>query len=68
MQVTRRVPLVQRWVRLALPWLVVSGGSGCFATHYGTNGDVEDLSTPLSHAALIKRHIEGDWPSGGDAP
>ncbi len=29
---------------------------------FQTNGNVEDLSTPLSHAALIKRHIEGDWP------
>jgi phosphoenolpyruvate-protein kinase (PTS system EI component) len=25
---------------------------------YTTNGDVTDLSTPLSHAALIAQHIE----------
>ncbi|MET7424748.1 hypothetical protein [Dactylosporangium sp. NPDC005555] len=30
---------------------------------YTTNGDVADLSTPLSHAALIRRHLLGDWPA-----
>lgn len=30
---------------------------------YTTNGDVEDTSTPLSHAALVRRHVEGDWPA-----
>jgi O-acetyl-ADP-ribose deacetylase (regulator of RNase III) len=30
---------------------------------YETNGDVEDLSRPLSHAALIKYYLEGKWPS-----
>jgi hypothetical protein len=30
---------------------------------YETNGDVDDLSAPLSHAALVKRYLEGDWPS-----
>jgi hypothetical protein len=29
---------------------------------YQTNGAVEDLSKPLSHAALIKRFLENDWP------
>lgn len=29
---------------------------------YTTNGDVEDTSSPLSHAALVRRHIEGAWP------
>lgn len=29
---------------------------------YETNGDVDDLSSPLSHAALVKRHLEGNWP------
>jgi hypothetical protein len=28
---------------------------------YTTNGDVTDLSTPLSHAALVARHLEGGW-------
>jgi len=27
-----------------------------------TNPDVEDVSTPLSHAALVQRHVEGRWP------
>ncbi|WP_220500067.1 DUF6939 family protein [Thermomonospora cellulosilytica] len=30
---------------------------------YTTNGDVTDLSTPLSHAALIRHHIENTWPA-----
>lgn len=29
---------------------------------YETNGDVDDLSSPLSHAALVKYHLEGRWP------
>ncbi|GAA4249778.1 hypothetical protein GCM10022255_035260 [Dactylosporangium darangshiense] len=31
---------------------------------YTTNGDVSDLSTPLSHAALIRLHVLGEWPTG----
>ncbi|GAA4899676.1 hypothetical protein LX16_0718 [Stackebrandtia albiflava] len=30
---------------------------------YNTNGDVDDLSRPLSHAALIARHVDGAWPA-----
>lgn len=30
---------------------------------YTTNGDVSDVRTPLSHAALVRHHIEGSWPS-----
>lgn len=30
---------------------------------YETNEDVEDLSSPLSHAALVKYHLEGTWPT-----
>lgn len=30
---------------------------------YETNADVEDLSSPLSHAALVKYHLEGTWPT-----
>ncbi|MEO3752292.1 hypothetical protein [Streptomyces sp. B6B3] len=29
---------------------------------YTTNGDVADLGSPLSHAALIQLHIEDRWP------
>ncbi|MGL4553103.1 MAG: DUF6939 family protein [Gemmataceae bacterium] len=29
---------------------------------YETNGDIDDLSSPLSHAALVKMHLEGAWP------
>jgi hypothetical protein len=30
---------------------------------YETNGDVEDLSRPLSHAALVKHYLEEKWPA-----
>lgn len=29
---------------------------------YETNTDVNDLRRPLSHAGLIKRYLEDDWP------
>lgn len=32
---------------------------------YNTNGDVYDLSKPLSHAALIKLYAEGRYPMKG---
>jgi hypothetical protein len=31
---------------------------------YETNGDIEDLSKPLSHAALVALYIQGQWPEG----
>ena len=34
---------------------------------YETNADPEDLSSPLSHAALVKYHLEGSWPSPREA-
>lgn len=30
---------------------------------YEVNCDVSDLSRPLSHAGLIKRYLENDWPA-----
>jgi hypothetical protein len=41
------------------------GGRPVVLLDYETNGDVEDLSSPLSHAALVKRHLEGKWHSTG---
>jgi hypothetical protein len=32
---------------------------------YETNSDVNDLSSPLSHAALVKHYLEDSWPSAG---
>jgi hypothetical protein len=29
---------------------------------YTTNGDLENLRSPLSHAALVKQYIEEEWP------
>jgi hypothetical protein len=30
---------------------------------YETNSDVDDLSSPLSHAGLLKCYLEGAWPA-----
>jgi hypothetical protein len=30
---------------------------------YETNGDVSDLSSPLSHAELVKAYVEDRWPA-----
>lgn len=30
---------------------------------YETNADVEDVSSPLSHAALVMYYLQGKWPS-----
>jgi hypothetical protein len=30
-----------------------------------TSGDDEELSRPLSHAALVVRYLEGKWPAPG---
>lgn len=51
----RTADLVERIRRLAEERDVV-------LLDYTTNGDVADLATPLSHAALIRLHIEGRWP------
>jgi hypothetical protein len=34
---------------------------------YETNGDVEDLSRPLSHAALIRLYLQLNWPADDTA-
>jgi hypothetical protein len=34
---------------------------------YTTNGDVTDLATPLSHAALIRRYLLDQWPAASIA-
>lgn len=30
---------------------------------YETNGDVNDVSRPLSHASLVAAYVAGDWPT-----
>ena len=30
---------------------------------YETNADVNDVSSPLSHAALVMYHLQGSWPT-----
>jgi hypothetical protein len=32
---------------------------------YTTNADVDDPAKPLSHAALVRRYVEDDWPAVG---
>ncbi|MBG0560626.1 DUF6939 family protein [Actinoplanes aureus] len=39
------------------------GGSGLVLLDYTTNGDPADVSSPLSHAALIARYLTGRWPA-----
>lgn len=52
----RRVPdLVERLSGMA--------GDGLVLLDYSTNGDPADTSSPLSHAALLARHLTGTWPS-----
>lgn len=34
---------------------------------YETNDDVDDLSSPLSHAALVRAFVEGSWPPSGES-
>lgn len=35
---------------------------------YETNDDVKNLSSPLSHAALVKYFLEGTWPQPPSVP
>ena len=35
---------------------------------YETNSDIENLSSPLSHAALVKYFLEGKWPQPPTIP
>ena len=44
-----------------------SGDAMVVLLDYETNCDLEDLSRPLSHAGLVKRYLEGDWP-GDECP
>lgn len=34
---------------------------------YETNGEVDNLKSPLSHASLIVKHLENDWPQASDS-
>ncbi len=39
---------------------------GVVLLDYETNCDLDNLATPLSHAGLIKRYLEGNWPEDGE--
>jgi hypothetical protein len=60
-----------RWVldnRLAaeVARLRVYGAGGTLVLlNYETNGDIDDLSGPLSHAAVPRCYLEGTWPVAG---
>jgi hypothetical protein len=36
---------------------------GVVLLDYTTNDDIDDLSTPLSHAGLVRRWVEDAWPA-----
>ncbi|SFF79244.1 hypothetical protein SAMN05421541_12248 [Actinoplanes philippinensis] len=38
-------------------------GDGVVLLDYTTNGDPSDTSSPLSHAALLARHLADRWPA-----
>lgn len=65
----RRIYLpAYRWVlENRVPELVaglreLAGTKGVVLLDYTTNGDVADLATPLSHAALVARYVTDEWP------
>lgn len=41
----------------------LAGDRGVVLLDYTTNGDLADLSSPLSHAALVVRYVTDQWPS-----
>ena len=49
-------PLVEKLKKLSAERTVV-------LLDYNTNGNIDDWSSPLSHASLIKAYIEGNYPS-----
>lgn len=40
----------------------VAASASVVLLDYTANGDLNNLDTPLSHASLIKRHLENSWP------
>ena len=42
--------------------LASDSGKTIILLDYNTNADVEKMSTPLSHASLIKAYVEGTYP------
>jgi len=56
----RLVPEVEQLRRLAADNPLV-------LLDYETNPDVEDVSSPLSHAALVMYHLQGSWPAAKGA-
>jgi hypothetical protein len=40
----------------------LSAGREVVLLDYTTNGDVTDTGRPLSHAALVRLHLAGEWP------
>ena len=54
--------LENRLQRLVTAVRVIAKNKPVVLLDYNTNGDVNDLRRPLSHAALIKAYIEGCYP------
>lgn len=53
-------------VQTMIGWLRnrIAKGEEFVFLDYNTNGDWRDLSSPLSHASLVKAYIENDYPDG----
>jgi hypothetical protein len=54
--------LEHRTADLAADLRRLAGERDVVLLDYTTNGDVTDLTTPLSHAALVRLHVEDRWP------
>ena len=60
------VQINRRWMLIEMDSVDAASSRGINTVvllDFTTNGDVEDLATPLSHAALVKRFVEGSWPA-----
>jgi hypothetical protein len=55
--------LEHRLADLAAELRVASERQELILLDYTLNGDPANLATPLSHAALLARHLRGDYPS-----
>nr|WP_250905340.1 hypothetical protein [Nonomuraea sp. NEAU-A123] len=44
----------------------LAGAQEVLLLDYTTNGDVADPTTPLSHAALVRRYVHDEWPDEDD--
>jgi hypothetical protein len=46
---------------------LASSPAGVILLDYETNTDIDDLASPLSHAGLVMRWLQDDWPASARA-